>query len=89
MKLYSENQLLNGADPATVVMLEHWHRLCQQQLPVDLEVCCGDMFEDPRFAAAHSFLTSSEIRQLDGEGRQVLVLLLESVQPVQDVLITH
>jgi len=47
------------------------------------------MFEDPRFATAQSFLTSSEIRQLDGEGRQVLVLLLESVQPVQDVLITH
>jgi hypothetical protein len=89
MKLYSESQLLNGADPATVLMADNWHRLCREHLAVDLEVCCGDFHDDPRFAANHALLTSSEIRQVDGDGRHVLVLMLHSVEPVEDVLITH
>jgi hypothetical protein len=89
MKLYSESQLLNGADPATILMADNWHRLCREHLPVDLEVCCGDFRDDARFANSRSLLTSSEIRQVGGDGRHVLVLMLHSVDPVEDVLITH
>ena len=87
MKFYPESDLRNEADIPTAIMLDLWHEECCKRLKSDVPVQIADRKENPRFKDFDSPFSTATPQEL--ENKLCLVLWLESIEPLEHLLITH
>ena len=87
MNFYPESEIRNKADMPTVKMLDLWHEECCKRLESDVPVQIADRKENPRFKDFDSPFSTATPQEL--ENKLCLVLWLESMEPLDYLLITH
>jgi hypothetical protein len=87
MRFYPETELRNKTDMPTIKMLDLWHEECRKRLESDIPVQIADRKENPRFKDFDSPFSTATPQEL--ENKLCLVLWLESMEPLDCLLVTH
>ena len=87
MRYYTENEFRQEIDDPARKMLELWHKECRNRFQTDLEVKIADRHQNFRFQDIEETFSTALPEKI--ENKLTLVLWLESVEPLNNVLITH
>lgn len=89
MNVHPETWLRNKADTPTIKMLDLWHSLCTEKVGTPIEVMVTNRREYPYHNInTYNGKMNTAIPQPLGD-RLILVLLLESVEKLDMIIVTH
>ncbi len=87
MEYFPEDVLRDYGDEPTNLMLDLWHKECLKQFKNDIEVIMVDRRHNPQLRDIPGTVNSASPCVFDN--KMHLALWLESVYPLEPVLVTH